>query len=437
MRAYPLNPTWQRPLAQDGQSFGTAVFVPAEQIDYRIVWLTLLALGYNALLAIFNAHVAGIGFSAVAASEIVILAACVLVLLRSGLTPDSANTLWFCCGFLGLALLVSLLNEKIFVDAFRNALIITIFVCLGRRINFKTLDRTVLVCSTVVLGFLILELSSLTTYAGFFRPAQYFFATRGTEEFELDDSGLFRNALGFAGRFSFGIFDGPRTSSIFLEQVSAANYAGVLCVFLLALWPHLGKWSRLIHASTAILIIVSNNTRTTSILFLVSVMGYWIYPRLPKYLNVLLAPAIICMGVVVYLANPYAAGDDLVGRIAHTGQIIVKMGFAEYAGMRISELGKLMDSGYPYVIYSSTVLGLILHWLYVCFIVPQHTPEQRRCAYGLAVYTFMNLLIGGTAIFSIKVSAVLWLLVGFMSAPQRNSVLSTHSFAPVSGTVKP
>ena len=115
----------------------------------------------------------------------------------------------------------------------------------------------------------------------------------------------------------------------------------------------------------------------------------------------------------------------------------MKMGFAEYAGMRISELGKLMDSGYPYVIYSSTVLGLILHWLYVCFIVPQHTPEQRRCAYGLAVYTFMNLLIGGTAIFSIKVSAVLWLLVGFMSAPQRNSVLSPQSLAPLSGTVKP
>lgn len=399
----------------------------ADSIDYKVVWLTLLAVGYNALLSVLNAHVANIGFSAVAVSEIVILAACALVLLRSGLTVDSINTLWFCCSFLGLALVVSLLNEKIFVDAFRNVLIITIFVCFGRRINFVTLDRTVLLCSSVVLGFLILEISSLTTYAGLFKPAQYFFATRGTEEFELDDSGLFRNALGFAGRFSFGIFDGPRTSSIFLEQVSAANYAGVLCIFLLALWPHLNKWTRLIHASTAILIIVSNNTRTTSILFLVSVFGYWIYPRLPRYLNVLFGPAIIIMGVAVYLANPNAAGDDLVGRIAHTGQIIAKMGFPEYAGMRISELGKLMDSGYPYVIYSSTVLGLILHWLYVCFIVPQQTPEQRRCAYGLAVYTFMNLLIGGTAIFSIKVSAVLWLLVGFMSAPQRSCVPSVNS----------
>jgi hypothetical protein len=67
------------------------------------------------------------------------------------------------------------------------------------------------------------------------------------------------------------------------------------------------------------------------------------------------------------------------------------------------------------------VLGLLLHWLFVTFIVPQRSPEQQRCAYGLAVYTFTNLLIGGTAIFSIKVAALLWLLVGFMSSVQRNA----------------
>lgn len=408
-----------------------------ERIDYRITALTVLAVGYNALLALLNAHVASVGFGAVAATEILVLAACMLLLVRDGITRDSANALWFCCASLGLALLISILNEKIFVDAFRNSLIITIFVCLGRRISHATLDRTFLVCSTLILGFLLLEMTSLSTYAGIFKPAQYFFATRGTEEFELDDSGLFRNALGFAGRFSFGVFDGPRTSSLFLEQVSLANYAGVLCVFLLALWPHLGKWSRLIHGSTAVLIILSNNTRTTSILFLLSVIGYWLYPRLPKYLNVLIAPAIIVAGVVTYHLNPYAAGDDFVGRVAHTGQIIAKMGFPEYAGLRIDELSKLMDSGYPYVIYSSTVIGLILHWLYVSFIVPQQTPEQRRCAYGLAVYTFVNLLIGGTAIFSIKVAAMLWLLVGFMSAPQRNPLATTPSVARASGTVHP
>jgi len=401
--------------------------VQREPVDNRVVLLTLLAVTYNALLAVLNAHVAPVGFSLVAATEIMILAGCLLLLVSQGIKAENANLLWFCCASLGLAIIVSLLNQKVFVDAFRNALIITIFACLGRQVSFKTLNRTFMICSALVLLFLVLEMLSLPTYAAIFKPAQYFASTRGTAEFELDDSGLFRNALGFEGRFSFGIFSGARTSSLFLEQVSAANYAGVLCVFLLALWPYLSRYARLLHGTTAVLIILSNNTRTTSILFLLSLIGYYLYPRLPKYLNLLMAPVVVVTAVVIYQLNPHAAGDDFVGRVAHTGEIIAKMGIPEYSGLAIDQLGLLMDSGYPYIIYSSTVLGLLLHWLFVTFIVPQRSPEQQRCAYGLAVYTFTNLLIGGTAIFSIKVAALLWLLVGFMSSVQRNA---TPAFRP-------
>lgn len=394
----------------------------ADPIDHRVVLLTLLAMGYNALLAVFNAHVGAVGFGAVAATEILVLATCVMLLLKQGIKADSVNILLFCGASLGLALVISLLNEKVFVDAFRNALIIVIFCCLGRQISFATLNRTFLVCSALVLAFLLVELTSLPLYASIFKPAQYFFSTRGSAEFDLDDSGIFRNALGFEGRFSFGLFSGARTSSLFLEQVSLANYAGVLCVFLLALWPYLNRWARLLHGCTAVLIILSNNTRTTSILFLLSLIGYHLYPRLPRYFNVLIAPVVLLTAVVIYQLYPNAAGDDFIGRVAHTGQILHHMGYREYWGLSVDQVGVLMDSGYPYIIYSSTVVGLMLHWLFVSFVVPQDSAAQSRCAWGLAFFTFTNLLIGGTAVFSIKIAALLWLLVGFMSSPQRNAV---------------
>ncbi|MBD8639447.1 hypothetical protein [Sphingomonas sp. CFBP 13733] len=53
---------------------------------------------------------------------------------------------------------------------------------------------------------------------------------------EFNETGLFNNAAGFESRFSFGVFSGARTSSVFLEQVSNANFAGILCVFLVATW---------------------------------------------------------------------------------------------------------------------------------------------------------------------------------------------------------
>jgi putative polymerase len=388
-------------------------------VDRWVLGLTLLAVTYNALLAFINAHVFAVNFGLVAVTEIMILGMCLVKLMRDGIKQDCANILWYCGASLIIAMAISLMNGVLFVDAFRNALIITLFLCLGRNIQFATLRKTFLVVSVLVLGVMLIEMTSLLTYAQIFKPAVYFLNTRGMPEFELDDTGIFRNALGFAGRFSFGIFAGPRTSSLFLEQVSLANFAAVLCVFLLACWPRLSFRERVVHVALAALIILSNNTRTTSILFVLSIVGYFVYPRLPRYLNVLVAPLIIVAGVTIYTMYPHYINDDFAGRVSHTGRIISNMGFPEYLGMQISQLSVLMDAGYPYVIYSSSFIGFIMFWLMVSFVIPQRTPAQMRCAYGLTIYIFVNLLIGGTAIFSIKVAALLWLLVGFISSPER------------------
>ncbi len=393
----------------------TATPVTAERIDWTIVVLTFLGLAYNAILAFINAHIFAVNVSMVVVFEISVLGAALLVWWKRGIKTTDRNVLYFVGSFLIISLVIGMLNQRIYLDAFRNILIVGVYIGLGKSANVATIKAAFLACTLLVLGVLILELSDVSSYAALLKPANYYINTRGFKELSYDDSGIFKNALGFEGRFSYGIFTGPRTSSIFLEQVSLANYAAALCILLLSLWPQIGIKVKMLHILTILLVVLSNNTRTTSILLVLSVFGYYLYPRIPRYSNVLLAPIIIALGIFIYTLYPYARGDDFIGRTSFTGYVLTHMGMPEYFGTSIDNLKMLADNGYPYLIYSSTIFGMVLFWLFVSLVVPQITPAQKRCANSLALYMFINLLVSGTATFSIKVGAPLWLLVGFMA----------------------
>jgi hypothetical protein len=399
---------------QDGRA---QRFPGTARAQWVMIVLALLGLSYNALLAVINAHVMSVNFSTAAAMEIVLQLVGICLALRIGINKTEKNVLYFFALFIFLTLAISILNQTIFVDGLRNMLIITVFTCLGRRAELKTI-RALFVWSTlIVLVFLIYELADLQGYADLFKPAQYFANSRGIAEFEYDDTGLFKNTMGFEGRFSYGIFSGPRTSSLFLEQVSLANYAAVLCILLICLWQQLGNKEKLLHIGTMVLIVVSNNTRATSLLILASFLGYYLYPRLPRYSNTLIAPVCIVLGVLVYHWFPNANEDDFIGRTSKTGHWLTAMAPRDYFGLGLNNLEHLWDSGYPWLVTTTSALGLVAFWLFVSFVIPQKTAAQMRCSYALTLYIFMNMLVSGNAIFSIKVSAALWLLVGMMSGP--------------------
>lgn len=386
-----------------------------DRASWGVILLAIMGMSYNAILAAANAKGINISFSAAAAVEIVLLSIGICMALRTGLTTNEKNILYFFSLFIVTTLFISLFNQTIFVDGLRNMLLITVFTCLGRQINEKTIRLLFTLGSIIVLGFLILEMSSLSTYADIFKPALYFANSRGIAEFEYDETGLFKNTMGFEGRFSYGVFDGPRTSSLFLEQVSLANWAAVLCILLLALWPRMNSKEKILQIFTIVLIVVSNNTRATSLLVLASLVGYWLYPRLPKYTNAIVAPLFILLGVVVYNLYPDAHEDDFIGRTSKTGKYLTKMAPEDYFGLGLNQLNHLWDSGYPWMVTATSVFGMIAVWMFISFIIPQSSASQKRCAWGLTLYMFMNMLVSGNATFSIKVSAAMWLLVGFMS----------------------
>jgi putative polymerase len=269
------------------------------------------------------------------------------------------------------------------------------------------------VCCLAVLAVLVGEILSTPAYVALLHPAEYFQNTRGVPPATYSDSGLFRGALGFEGRFSFGLID-HRSSSIFLEQVSLANFCGVIVIYLISFGNRLTLSDRLIFIGTVVLILVTNDTRTMLIFTVVSAVGYVVYPWIPKICDFLMMPTIVVVGFVIHAFRPDAHEDDFVGRISSTVRNILNMDLPAALGLELDKATTFVDSGYVYITYGATIFGLILFWLFVSFYPAGRTPNQKRLCHALSLFMFLNLMIGSTAIFSMKTAGILWLLVGFL-----------------------
>lgn len=378
------------------------------------LWLTaILPPTYNAILATINAHVLSTPRMASIIAEASILSLCLLTcLLAGGRKRDIVPILLLFFSMVQM-LFTSLINETMFPDFFRNMAIIAAFTAVGYRISSEQIRSIFRVVSIIVFLFLLIEILYLPLYVSIFQPASYLQASRGMEEFSLNETGLFANALGFQDRFSFGIFNGPRTSSIFLEQVSLPGFAAVLLIFLLGNWPILNRFEKIIHVSLVLLIVLSNNSRTSSALLVLNAIGYFLYPYFNSRLTALIMPVVLGASFVIVGPVVTATGtDDLVGRLSVTVAHLTNLSASEFIMGSLKYVSRSFDSGYGYLIVSSSLAGLLIFWAYVTLFPKNFTPSQRRVHWGLAVYVYLWLLIGGTAIFTMKTAALLWLVVG-------------------------
>ncbi|MEW9855652.1 hypothetical protein [Novosphingobium sp. M1R2S20] len=395
---------WTRLKAWRAQRFTTCFWVVA-----------ILPSTYNAILAAINAQGISTPRSLAVVAEAGILALCLVAcVLTGGRKHDMGPILLIFFASIQMTL-TSLLFETIYPDFFRNMAIIAAFTAVGYRSSPDSVRLVFRYISLIVFVFLLIELIYLPAYVSIFQPALYLQASRGIEEFSLNETGLFANALGFKDRFSFGIFSGPRTSSIFLEQVSLPGFASVLLIFLLGNWTHIGRFDRSLHTVLIVLIILSNNSRTSSALLAINALGYFIYPYFSGRLTAAIMP--FCLAMAFILVGPVTdalGSDDILGRLSITVAHLMNLSVADFLMGSQGMVARSYDSGYVYLIVSSSIWGLLAFWAYVTFVPADRTAEQRRVHWGLAVYAYLWMMIGGTAIFTMKTAALLWLVVGNM-----------------------
>lgn len=380
-----------------------------------IVALTVVALAYNAILAFASARGVAVGASLVIASEGALFVALGLALALGTRRHGDGPALSFLLLFVIGALLISLASQGLFLPLARSAAIISLFVMAGARIGTGNVRLAVAFASFSVFAGLALEIAFPGLYVRLFEPAQYYQLTRGIEALDAVD-GLFRNASGFEGRFTIAQFLGHRAGSLFLEPVSLGNFAVVAVGFLMCFWSDLRRLERAAYSALILLVLVSTNSRILLGFILLAPLIYVIGPRIARPARLLVMPAILGISALVYSFASDAEGDNLLGRLGLAMRSLAELDLAALAGMHSELAASATDSGYAYVIYAGSIFALIALWLFVSLIVPDSTPRQRTLGLFLVLYVFVNLLISGNSVFSIKAAALLWLIVGMVTA---------------------
>nr|WP_315427320.1 hypothetical protein [uncultured Albidiferax sp.] len=380
--------------------------------------IVVLATIFNSLLAFINGNITYLNESHVAISEAIILSfTCYYIWTRYKSLKQHWLSLSFIYAILLIFLWVSLFYQSIYIKSVRDMMLISIFIILGGLAEEKGLIKMMRLLTAALFFFMIMEGWFTDLYVFIFKPAAYYASTRGVQELSTDSSGLFRNSLGFTGRFSFGIFETHRLSSLFLEQVSLANFSMVLGIFTIALWDRINKNDRIFFITAILFILFTNNTRTGSIFNLFLFIGYFLFPKLPRFTPILYTPALILFSFIFFYDPHFheaTLSDDMKGRIGLTLYKFSHMDISSFFVGNVSQMPHVQDSGYLYLIYSQTGLGFILYLIYTSIIVPDIDASTKRFAHGLSLFIALNLLIGA-GIFTIKIAAPLWFIAGYMA----------------------
>lgn len=380
-----------------------------------LVAIPVIGVTYNAILALLAAHGVPMNNPLVVVTETAIIFAALVLSTLAGLRRSDILPLLYLGMSAGLAIIMSLIAELAFVEGLRNALIITSFTMLGGRADEKGVRLAFALCAAITLGVLLIEMASTETYAALFRPADYLAKTRGYSLKEFyEETGLALGTIVYEGRFSFGLFDGPRTSSIFLEQVNINIFAIVLMIYLTSMWDRLSWPERVLALVTIFTIIVTNNARMSAIIAPIFIIGYFLFPRLPRYANALIPVVLLALTFVVFEFERVRYGDDLVGRIATTYRALTRMSASDLLFGNHDLIARSGDTGYGFVVVSTSIFGALAFWAYLTLIVRPDDVIRRRTIWSMSAYIYIWLLIGGTGSFSMKTAPLLWLLVGYV-----------------------
>lgn len=378
-------------------------------------WLLLLAilpLVYNAILAFLNAHVAAQGFLIVALVEVSILSVVFLYVFRNGVRENQSLELAFLAVAFSTMLLVYISSGSIYVDFVRNVLVLVAFSLLGKEFSRSEVYLIYKITVLIVSLFLLLELVSLDFYVWLFEPASYFSTTRGYDISEQNELGVFGNALGFEGRFGYGVFDGPRTSSIFLEQVGLSNMLIVVAAYSVCFFRDLNLRWRITVFLLLIIGLLSNESRLAALMVTLYAIVYMFRVRASMVSLIFVVLAVVVFGLVISVLYDGVVGDSFLGRVVLGFSHLRNLNLHHYFGGGVDKLDVLWDSGYAYLICSGTVFGALFYWFYFFCKYPNVGLSSNQYYLCILLFVVFYLAVGGTAVFSSKVAYLYWLGLG-------------------------
>jgi putative polymerase len=392
------------------------------RFDNRARWMSaaiaecvlILAVCFNAVLAVLNGHGVTLQRGHVVFAEIAIYAAALATLVFNA---DRRMLPWFLLAlFIVVNGLLLCLGNGVFNPKYmRDVLVIPIFILLGMTYNSTSPTRPIIVLQTIVFGVGVLEALSPEAYSEIFQILKYYVSTRDFSQnsFWNSESTLFLSATRPGDRF-FGFVNLHRVSSIFLEPVSLGNYCVIVAVFLIACWRELGTGARLYLAGSTAALIIGCDGRLAATSIVIVLIGTAFLRRFSSRWSFLYLPVILVSSALfAWSFNLDAGKDNFSGRLAGSIATLSQVNVLGLIGLDAQSSDGAADSGITYFILTQSFVGVIVIWLAICLLPVGRSYATRLYVHGIALFVPLNLMVSNS-FFSIKVASLMWFYFGYL-----------------------
>lgn len=388
------------------------------------IWLAYAASLYPLLLCFLNTRVARMPNASLIIAEVLIFAAATPVLIARLNLGLLLAALCICVNYFVLALVQQGNDFK----AVRDLLMPVIFVWLGYALSNRVLAERVLrnlALFAVALG--LFEFIFPTLYATVFDTIAFYTARGfgGSNPFALTVLQVRPEGI---GRSLFPFLGPRRISSYFLEPVALGNFAVLTAGWALSKpREELRDAAVLMALAAAMIVMADARFGSISILVMCAVRlcGIWKV----RLVAALLPFAAMALMVATVLYGPAGGGDNILGRFQVSGNNLLSMPWSAWLGIPnvIS-----LDAGYGYIIQRTGIVICLFLW-FLFSVVPLKDDQARRFHFNAAAYIALNLTVSGSSLFSLKTTAILWLLLGAVIA--HRSSADTLRVSPTLGNI--
>ncbi len=416
----------------------TATTAHERRGDPAVAALLLLAIGYNFLLAMFNASIHPVGPSWAYAMELVVYAGCFLFGLRS-LGRDGRLLV-----FTGLGLVLAF-NLLRFLETWgfdlkllRDAIIPFAFLALGTAYRGR-LHKLALWLAVIVALVAAFEMAFPEMYGDLVDPRSYFVNTRGNyeDDFWNQESKLYVSATRPGERNWLGGYELPRASSIFVEPVTMGNFIIFLCAVAITFWRSLRVAGVAFSLLLVMFLLIASDSRLASGTCLLMLLLAPLLRRVDQALAAFLFIGVLLGGwLAVWALGVSAYEDTLMGRVFVSVDAIAGMSPREWFGMDLGAPYRYSDSGIAYFIAGQSIVVVLAFLLGYSFLLRMPTSNGQLFK-NLFVVAFALSLLVSNAYFSIKTAGLWWFACGYfwrLSLPQTMQVVESHPDAHGSRT---
>jgi putative polymerase len=411
----------------------TATITGESRSSPAVAALLLLAVGYNFLLALFNASIHPVGASSAYAVELALYAGCFLFGLRS-LGRDGQLLVFTGLGLvLAFNLLRFLETWSFDLKLVRDAIIPFAFLTLGTAYRGR-LHKLVLWLAVIVVLVAIFEMAFPDLYGDLVDPRSYFVNTRGNSEddFWNEASKLYVSATRPGERNWLGGFELPRVSSIFVEPVTMGNFIIFFCAIAVTFWRSLRTVGVVFSLALILFLLIASDGRLASATCLLMLILAPLLRRVDQTLAAFLFIGVLLAGWLAVWALGVGAYDDtLLGRVFVSVDAINQMSPREWFGMDLAAPYRYSDSGIAYFIAGQSILVVLVFLIAYSFMLKMPTSNGQLFK-NLFVVAFALSLLVSNAYFSIKTAGLWWFACGYfwrLRIPQTASAVEGRADA--------